>query len=127
VFGLQYHYEFFAAIRKQQFEAISDRPLLVPFFTLLTVCPQTYSVSLVEHIFAYSMHFRGPVTDNPASYSGRPAIKSQPEKQLPNRYFVLFLRLSQQNPTQYLKLHNCDRYLYMLFRSLLTKHPIIQH
>jgi hypothetical protein len=89
VFGLQYHYEVqwyvcFAAIRKKQLEAISDRPLLVSFFTLLTFCPQTYSVSLVEHVFAHNTHFRGPVTGNPASYSRRPAIKSQPEEQLPN-------------------------------------------
>ena len=118
---------FFVAIRKQQLEALSDRPVLVPFFTLLTVCPQTHSVSLVEHIFTHNMHFRGPVTSNPASHSGRPPIKSQPDEQLPNRYFVLFVRLSQQNPTQYLKLHHCDCFLHMLSYSLFTKHRTIQH
>jgi hypothetical protein len=60
------------------------------------------------------------MTGNPASYSRRPAIKSQPEEQL------LFPRLYQQKPTKYLKLPNCDRLLYMLSRSLLTKHRTIQ-
>jgi len=82
---------------------------------------------LLEHIFTHNTYFRGPVTSNPASHSGRPPIKSQPDEQLPNRYFVLFVRLSQQNLTQYLKLHHCDCFLHMLSYSLFTKHRTIQH
>jgi hypothetical protein len=85
---------------------------------------KTYSVSLFEHIFAHNTHFRGPVTGF-IFRTTRDQISAP--KQLPNRYFVLFLRLSQQNPTQYLKLHNCDRYLHMLSCSLFTKHRTIQH
>jgi hypothetical protein len=105
---------FFVAIRTQQLEAVSYRPLLVPFFILLTICPETYSV------FAHNTHFRGPVTGNPASYSGRPAIKSQPEEQLSNRHLMLLLRLSQQNSTHYLTLHHCDRRLHILSCSLFN-------